>query len=131
MVQGYTGYGTMPFLSQSASYRTSVDHMQSIHCPGQYTHHRVLHQVSQRDLTDCQTRSCDPPLETILQLCPVIQEEVWDDIPQATITHLSPFMPRRYRVVSEAQPLLTLLHLTVRCTEQNATINFCLANDDS
>ena len=29
-----------------------------------------------------------------------------------------------------SKPLLTLLHLTVRCTEQNATINFCLANDD-
>ena len=30
-----------------------------------------------------------------------------------------------------SQPLLTLLHLTVCYIEQNATINFCLANDDS
>ena len=30
-----------------------------------------------------------------------------------------------------SQSLLTLLHLTVRCTEQNATINICSANDHS
>ena len=55
--------------------------------------------------------------------------------PQARITQLSPFMSRRCRVIHEAQglsqPLLTLLRLTVCCTEQNTTISFCLANDDS
>ena len=30
-----------------------------------------------------------------------------------------------------SQQLLTLLHLTACCAEQNATINFCLANDNS
>ena len=63
------------------------------------------------------------PPETMMQLCLVIQE-VWDDFPWARFTHLSPFMPRRCRVVHEAhglsQSLLTLLYLTVRCTEQNA-----------
>ena len=70
----------------------------------------------------------------MVQLSLVIQE-VWDDIPKARITHLSPFMPRRCQVLHAAhslsQPLLTLLHLTAHCTEQNATINFCLANGDS
>ena len=69
----------------------------------------------------------------MVQLCLVIQN-VWDDIPQARITHLSPFMPRRCLVAHEApvlsQPLLTSLHLTVRRTERNAAKNF-LANDDS
>ena len=68
------------------------------------------------------------------QLCLVMQG-TWDDIPKARIAHLSPFMPRRCRVMDEAhglsQPLLTLLHLTGCCTEQNATINFYLAKDDS
>ena len=68
------------------------------------------------------------------QLCLVMQG-TWDDIPKARIAHLSPFMPRRCRVMDEAhglsQPLLTLLHLTGCCTEQNATVNFYLAKDDS
>ena len=83
---------------------------------------------------DCQTRPRDPSPETMVQLCLVIQE-VWDDIPQARSTHLRQFMLRRCRVVHEAnglsQPLLPFLHLTVYCTEQNAAINFWLANDDS
>ena len=113
-------------------HRTSVDQMQSIHCPGQCTHRPVPHQALAKDLTDCHTRSRDPPQETTVQLCLVIQE-VWDDIQQARITHLSPFMPQRCRVVHEAhalsKPLLTLLRLTIRCTEQNATINYCIPNN--
>ena len=124
----------MPFFFQSASRRSSVDQMQSIHYPDQRTHRLVPHRSSARDLTDCQIRSRDPPPETMVQLSLVIQE-VWDDIPKARITHLSPFMPRRCQVLHAAhslsQPLLTLLHLTAHCTEQNATINFCLANGDS
>ena len=61
------------------------------------------------------------PPETMMQLCLVIQE-FWDDFPRARFIHLSPFMPRRCRVVHEAhglsQSLLTLLYLTVRCTGQ-------------
>ena len=57
------------------------------------------------------------PAETMVQLCLVVQGG-WDDIPRARITHLSPFMPQRCRIVHEAhglsQPSLTLLHLTVR-----------------
>ena len=44
-------------------------------------------------------------------------------------------MPQRWRVVHQvhglSQPLLTLLHLMICYTEQNATINLSLANDDS
>ena len=92
------------------------------------------HQASERDLTGCHIKSRDPPPETMVQLCLVIQK-VWDDIPQARITHLNPFMAWRCRVVREAQglsqELLTLLHLTFCCTGQNATINFCLVMDDT
>ena len=127
------GNGTMPFISQSASHMTSLHQMPSIHCPGQRTRRPAPHR-SANDLTDCQIRSLNPPPETMVQLCLVIHE-VWDDISQARITHLGPFLPRRCRVVHEAhgmpKPLLTLLHLTACCTEQNASINFCLANDDS
>ena len=49
------------------------------------------HQASERDLTACHIKSRDPPPETMVQLCLVIQK-VWDDIPQARITHLNPFM---------------------------------------
>ena len=52
--------------------------------------------------------------------------------PPARIIHLSPFLSRRCRIVHGAHNLvLTLLHLTVCCTDQNATINFCLTMDDS
>ena len=89
---------------------------------------------SNGDLTDCQSGSPDPFPDTMVQLC-LVAQEVWDNIPQARITHLSPSMPRRCRVVHEAhslsQQLLTLLHLTCCCTKKNATINFYLANDDS
>ena len=108
--------------------------MQSIHCPGQRTHRPVPHRASAKDLTDCQIRSRNPPPETMGQLC-LVMHEVWDDISQARITHLSPFMSRKCRVMHGAhglsQPLLTLLHLTVCCTAQNATMNFCLEMDDS
>ena len=135
------GYGTTPFLSQSASHRTSGDQMQSIYCPGQRTHHPVSHRASARDLTDYQIRSSDQHQETMEQLS-LITQEIWDDIPQARITRLIPFMPclspfmqQRCRVVHEAhglsQPLLILLHLKVYCTEQNARMKFCLANDNS
>ena len=111
------------------------DQMQSIHCSSQHTHRPVPHRASARDLTDCQIGSCDPPLQTVVQLSQVIQH-VCDDIPLARITHLIPSMPQSCRVVHEAHGLsytlvLTLLHLTVCCMEQNTTINFCLANDDS
>ena len=89
--------------------------MQSVHCPCQRT-------CTLWDLTDCHIRSRDLPPETIVQLCLVIHN-VWDDIPQARITHLSPFMPRRCLEAHEAhglsQPFLTSLHLTVRRTERN------------
>ena len=108
--------------------------MQSIHCPGQRTQRLVPYRASARHFTDCQIRSCDPPPATMVQLCLVIQE-VWDDIPQARITHLSAFMSRTCRVLPEAhgllQSLLTLLHLTVRSTEKKSTINFWLAVHNS
>ena len=108
--------------------------MHSIHCYGQRIHRPVRHQASARDLTDYQIRSRDPPPETMVQLCLAVQE-VRDNIPRARITHLSSIMSLRCRVVHEAhglsQPLLTLLPLTVYCTEQNTTKFFCLTMDDS
>ena len=88
-------------LAQSASCRTSVNQVQSIHCPGQRTHRPVSYRASARDLINCQIKSGSPSPETMVQLCLVIQE-VWDGIPHARIPHLSPFMPRRCRVVHEA-----------------------------
>ena len=65
---------------------------------------------------------------------PAYSPSGWDDIPQTRIINLSPFMPQRFQIVHEAHglslPLFTLPHLTVCCTEQNAT-KFFLANDDS
>ena len=90
-----------PFLSQYASRRTSLDQMQSIHCPGQQTHRPVPHWASVRDLIDWQGGSRDPPPQTVVQICLVIQWS-WNDIMQATITHLIPFMPWRCTVVPEA-----------------------------
>ena len=102
--------------------------------PGQHTHRSVPHPAPARDLTDRQIRLRGPPPQTPVQLCLVIQD-VWYDIPHARITDLITFMSRRCRVVYEAhdlsQPLLTLLHLTICCTEKNATINIYLATDDS
>ena len=53
----------------------------------------------------------------------LVFQEVWNYISQARITHLIPFMPWGCRVLDEehglSQPLLTLLHVTVCCTEQN------------
>ena len=124
----------MPFLPQSASHRTSVDKYSPYTALSSVL--TVLYPVEHRrgTCTDCQIRPRDPPTDPMVQLCPVIQE-VWDAIPQARSTHLGPFIPQRCRVVHGGhglpQPLLTLLHLAVRCTEPNATINFCLANDDS
>ena len=133
-VMGWHFSTTTHFLSQSASHSTSLDQMQSIQCPSQHTRRHVPHPASARDLTDHQMRSRDPRPQTVVQLYLVIQD-VWDDITQARITHLILFMPRRCRVVHEAhglpQPSLTLLHLTACCTEESATINFNLANDDS
>ena len=108
--------------------------MQWMHCPGQRTHRPIPHRALARDLTDCPIRSRDPPAKTMVQFC-LVTKEVWDDIPQAIITHLSPLMSLTCRVVHEAhglpEPWLTLLHLMVCCTEQNATIDFCLTMDDS
>ena len=133
-VMGWHFSTTTHFLSQSASHSTSLDQMQSIQCPSQHTRRHVPHPASARDLTDHQMRSRDPRPQTVVQLYLVIQD-VWDDITQARIIHLILFMPRRCRVVHEAhglpQPSLTLLHLTACCTEESATINFNLANDDS
>ena len=65
---------------------------------------------------------------------PIIRFHTWKLFPPKN-TNLIPFLSRRCRVVHEAhglsQPLLTLLDLTVCCTEQIDTINFCLANDVS
>ena len=74
--------------------------------------------------------SRDPPPETIAQLCLVIRD-IWDEIPQAKISHLSIHATEMHEAHGLSKPLLTLLHLTVSCTEQNATVNFCLTNDDS
>ena len=101
--------------------------------------HSAPHRTPRWVINDRQNWSRDPPSQIVVQLCPVIQE-VWgdipgDDIPQASITRLIPFKPRRCRVVHKAHglshQLLTLLHLTVCCTEQNAPINFGLINNDS
>ena len=134
VLHGSTGwrYNTYPF--SACWHSTSLDQMQSIHCPSQHNHRFVPHVASARYLTDCQIMSRQLLPQTAIQLCLVIPE-VWDNIPQARITHRIPFMPQRCRVVHEAQglsqPLLTLLHLTVCCTGQHATLNVCLANDDA
>ena len=93
------------------------------------------HRAMGWDFTDREIMSRDPPPQTTLeQLCLAIQG-VWDDTPHARITRLILAVPWKCKVVHEAQflshPLLTLLHLIVCCTEQNATIKHCLTNDDS
>ena len=102
------GYDTAPFLPQSGSHRTFQYQMQSMQCPGQRTHHPIPHRASAMDLTDCQIKSRDPPPETIVQLCLVIQE-VWVDILYARITHLGPFMSRRCRVVHRGTRFVTTI----------------------
>ena len=52
--------------------------------PAPCTHRPVRHRASTKDRTDFQIKSPDPPPETMLQLCMVIQE-VWDYIPQMQI----------------------------------------------
>ena len=116
------GDGSTLFLSQTVSHRTSLDQMQSIHCPGQHTYRPVPHRASARDLIDCQIQSRDPH-----------QQNMWmTSHRQELLIWFHPFMPRRCWVVHEAhgllQPLLTLLHLTVCCTEQMLQ---CLENDYS
>ena len=68
-----SGYSTTPFPSQFASHRTSVNQMQSVHCPGQRTHRPVPHRASARDLIYCHIRLHNTPPETMVQLCLVIQ----------------------------------------------------------
>ena len=120
---------TTPFRFLYASHRTLLYQMQSAHCPSQHNPRPVPHRASARYPTDRQIRSRDPPPQIMVQLCLVIQK-VWEDIPQARNSHLIIFMQRRCRTVHAAhglsQRLLTLLRLTVCCTEQNAIINFCL-----
>ena len=62
----------------------------------------VVHTLSRR------AYSRDPPPEIMMQLCLVIQE-VWDDILQARITHLSPVMTRRCRVLHRSTRLVTTI----------------------
>ena len=82
--------------------------MQPIHCPSQRTHRPVPHRASARDLTDCRIRSRDAHPETMVQLC-LVMLDVWGDIPQARITHLSPFMSGRCRVVHRGTPFDTAI----------------------
>ena len=108
--------------------------MQSIHHIGQHTHRPVPLWASARDHAYRQIRPRDPPPQTMVWLC-LVTQEILDDITQERITHLIQFMPDKCRIVHEAhvflQPSLTLLHLTILYTEQNATINFGLTNHDS
>ena len=75
---------TQYFPSPSPSHRPSLNQMQFIHCPSQHTHCLAPHWASAQDLTDHQMRSRDPPPQTAVQLCLVIQEvkaekaDLWD-----------------------------------------------------
>ena len=103
--------------------------MQSIHCHGQRVHLPVPHRASARDRTDCHIRLRDPLPKTMVQLFLVIQE-VWDDIhrPGSLIiwAHSCP------RDAEACMRHTVCQHFYWPCCiEQIATINFCLANDDS
>ena len=84
----------------------------------------IMNQALAQDLTDRQIRSHDLPPQTVVQLCLVIQE-VWDDIPQARITQSNACDTRFFTTVIGLAALNGLSH------KANATIHFCLANDDS
>ena len=105
VVQGSTGWRYNAF---SFSIRLTKDFARSnaVHTTALTSVLTALygHRASARDLTECQIRSRDPPPQNMVQLCLVIQE-VWDDIPQARISDLIPFMPWRWRVVLKAHGL--------------------------
>ena len=134
------GYGTTLFLSQSASHRTSLDQMQSITALASVLIvrypielHRETSLIAYK--VTCTTSGNYVQLRLAIQKVWNSSQKVWEDFPQARIILLRTFIPLRCTLVHEvhglSQALLTLLHLTVYCSEQNATRNFCLVNDDS